>query len=263
MTAGIKRIALSFLLLGQGLVFGGLVECQWDPISMDRIGDMAIDDFVPQNGYSYSFVNGSRDITDGSDFTAVREAFGTWIQEPGSNLWASEGTGSRSFTPGEMNHQNDISWISATAGDSDPWSNLLQLSNQIIAVVMTWYNTATRQVVERDIYFNDVDMHWRTDSDGEESGGYNVEHIALHEIGHIFGLKDVYNPGEPGWESWMGSGNQGLTMYGYSSWQNNDVTLDEASLAAMALLHPSAVPEAGSVSLFGLAAGILLVTRRR
>lgn len=263
MAAGIKRIVLGLLVIGPGLAMAGLVECQWDAISMDQVGNMQFDDFIPQNGYSYSFVNGARDITDGSDFGAVRNAFQTWITEPSSALWASEKTAQRSFTPGTMNYQNDISWISPTAAEEDPWSNLLHLSDQTIAVVLTWYNEATRRVVERDIYFNDVDMHWRTQSDGLEQGGYFVEHIALHEIGHIFGLKDVYNPGQTAWEEWMGSDNQTLAMYGYSSWLNEDVTLDQADIAAMALLHPSSVPEPRSLSLMSLAAGIFLVTRKR
>lgn len=265
MATGKERMVLGLLLVCSWPAFGGLVECRWDAISMDQIGSMQMDGIVPDNGYSYSFVNGARDIGDGSDFGAVRNAFQTWIDEPSSALWAAERASQRSFTPGQMNSQNDISWIGPTATEADPWSHVLGLSDRTIAVVLTWYHGATRRVVERDLYFNDVDMHWRTNSDGLEEGGFFVEHIALHEIGHVFGLRDVYNPGQEGWEEWMGSGNQTLAMYGYSSWLNEDVTLHEADIAAITMLHPSSssVPEAGTLPLFGLAAGIFLVTRKR
>ena len=263
MTAGKDRMILGLLVLCPGLAIAGLVECQWDAIGMDQIGNVAISNLIAEPGYTYSFVDGARGISDGSDFGAVRNAFQTWIDQPDSALWSVEKASQRSFTPGKMNYQNDISWIAATATEADPWSDVLNLSDRAIAVVMTWYNGATRRVVERDVYFNDVDMHWRTGSDGLEDGGYFVEHIALHEIGHVFGLGDVYNPGQSGWEEWMGSGNQTLTMYGYSSWYNEDVTLHESDIAAMALLHPSSVPEARSLPLFSLAAGIFLVTRKR
>ncbi len=264
MNAVKKGIFAGFLFFCVGTAGAGLVDCPLDAIQADLINNMAAAEYAPQNGYSYSFINGARDISDGSDFAAVRSAFQTWINEPSSALWAAEKASRAAFTPGKMNWQNDISWIAPTATEADPWGNVLNLSDRMIAVVMTWYNGATGAVLERDIYFNDVDMNWRTDSDGQDQGGFFVEHVALHEIGHIFGLQDVYNPGQPGWEEWMGSGHDGLTMYGYSSWLDEDVTLHETDIAAMAMLHPStAIPEPETLPLFGLAAGFFLVTRKR
>jgi hypothetical protein len=122
---------------------------------------------------------------------------------------------------------------------------------------------ASGRILERDLYFNDVSIHWRTESDGYEDGGYFIEHIALHEIGHLFGLRDIYNPGQSGWKEWMGSGNQVLAMYGYSSWQNEGVTLHQTDIVAMAMLHPASVPEPGSLSLLTVAAGLFWAISRR
>ena len=233
-------------------------------ITADNIGRMSASDYTPRNDYDFRFVNGSRDVSDGSDFAAVRNAFGTWVDLPSSDLGGNEIRSRADFTPGSMNGYNDISWIDSGYGYSDPWSDLLQFSDYALAVVVTWYSTSSGNVKERDMYFNDVDYSWRTDSDGAQSGGFYVEDIALHEIGHVYGLKDVYNPGQSGWQEWMGSGNESLTMYGYSSWWNEDTTLSDIDILAVADLFPAAVavPEPKAAIMFMMAGGILFFVRK-
>ncbi|MBC8392660.1 MAG: PEP-CTERM sorting domain-containing protein [Deltaproteobacteria bacterium] len=236
---------------------------QTEFITMNNIDRMTATQYTPQNNYTYRFVNGASDISDGSDFEAVRNAFGTWVNVPTAGLRVSEVIGKAGFTPGSINGANDISWIDSGYGYDDPWTDLLGLSNNAIAVVMTWYSPNSGTVLERDMYFNDINFDWRTDSDGLQSGGFYVEHIALHEVGHIYGLKDVYNPPQSGWENWMGGGNEDLTMYGYSSWRNEDTTLSYIDIAAISSLHAVAVPEPDSAILFVLAGGVLVTVRRR
>lgn len=233
-------------------------------ITLENVGNMAQTDYTPRSDYVYRFVNGAEGISDGSDYQAVRNALGIWVNQPTSDLNASEITRSVSFTPGTKNGYNDIAWISSGYGYANPWADLLGFSNNAIATVVTWYSSWNGAIKERDMYFNDVDFDWRTDSDGQQSGGFHVGHIALHEAGHIFGLKDVYNPGQPGWESWMGSGNEGLTMYGYSSWMDEDMALSAVDIAATAELFPSAaaVPEPQTAVLFVMAGCILFVVRK-
>ena len=255
-----KNGIIFVLVLTAGLSAGaGLVEMTASYISLDQVGNMAIANLIAEPGYTYTFGSGARGISDGSEFDAVRRAFGTWIAEPASAVWALEENTGGGLTPGVRNRRNDVSWISPTAQNPDPWSGLLGLSEKIISAVFIWYDALTGGILERDLYFNDVNMSWRTGTDGPEEGGFFVEHIALHEIGHIFGLRDVYDPGQPGWEEWMGFGNEDLTMYGYAGWRDEDVTLSAIDIAAMAALHPASVPEPRSLSLFGLAAGIVLI----
>lgn len=235
---------------------------QTEFISLDNIGQMAAAHYTPQNDYTYRFVNGASNISDGSDFAAVRNAFGTWGSEPSSDISVSEVLGTTGFTPGIRNRMNDVSWINSGYGHDDPWGDLLGFSSKTIAVVMTWYSSASGTVRERDMYFNDIDFDWRTDSDGASSGGFDVEHIALHEIGHIYGLKDVYNPGQPGWQEWMGSDNESLTMYGYSNWWDKDITLSDIDIMAMAELYPTSVPEPKAAIMFMMAGGILFAVRK-
>lgn len=251
---------VSILFMAAGLSQAAVVSGTGENLQSELIANMAHTAYSPLPTYHFAFGTGSRDITDGSDFQAVRNAMGTWINEPGSGLSASEGVYGGTPSSG-YNGINEISWVNPTTRMSDPWSNLLGLSDGAVATVVTWYNSATRQVVERDLFFNNVDYHWRTDTDGQQNGGFYVENVALHEIGHIFGLKDLYNPGQSGWQEWMGEGNEEYTMYGYTYWLNENVTLNGVDIAAMAMLHP--VPEPPSVSLVTLAAGVLLVIRRR
>jgi len=215
--------------------------------------------FVP-SGYTYSFIGGSRSIIDGSDYQAVQNAFQKWTSA-NSSLWAVEVPSNGNFTPGRRNGRNEIAWISPTEKEPNPWKNVLKLPDTILAVVKVWVAPGSNRVIERDLYFNDVSVCWRTGSDGEE-GGFGVERVALHEIGHLFGLRDVYNPGQKGWEEWMGDGNEDLAMYGYSSRWDETAAVHPLEAAAMALAYRS-IPEPRSMPVFALAAAMFFITRRR
>ncbi|MBN1125565.1 MAG: hypothetical protein JXA82_11195 [Sedimentisphaerales bacterium] len=239
-------------------ITGGLVQAELIPVSStdtaavsstnqaianDNLQHMVTADYQPRSDYNFEFVYGSKDIQDGSDLSAVLDAFQTWMDLPDSDISFQQNKGRSNLNLGQNNGRNEITWISASQFGEDAWTNLLDFSTQAIAVAVTWYYSNTGQIAERDIYFNDINMDWRTDTDGITSGGFDVEHIALHEIGHIYGLEDIYNPGQKGYQSWMGSGNEELTMYGYSQWWNDDVTLSTADIQAMALAHPASLPE--------------------
>ena len=74
--------------------------------------------------------------------------------------------------------------------------------DNVIAVCRTWYNSYTGEIVEYDIMF-DIDFDWGTDGDSDVM---DYQNIATHEIGHAFGLLDLYM--KPASKH---------TMYGYSS----------------------------------------------
>jgi hypothetical protein len=244
-----------------GSVFGGLSTVSEGQLDEGFLRSMRVSRLIFPSGYYYSFQGGSRWISDGSDYQAVQNAFGKWIQEPGSSIWAAEVPGRAVFTPGRRNGQNEIAWIGPTERNPNPWKTVLHLPDSMLAAAMIWVDTKTRRVVERDIYFNDVSVSWRTETDGEE-GGYWVERVALHEIGHLFGLRDLYNPGQKGWEEWMGQGNEGLAMYGYSSRQDETASVHPLEAAALSLAYHS-VPEPDSLPVFALAGALLFVSRRR
>jgi len=265
-------LAAVMLMVPITLCTGGLVSdtgtgtpaASGASIALADVGHMVTADYTPRSDYAFRFGHGSKNITDGSDFASVLRAFDTWVDLPDSDISYSWKTGRPSRSLGGTNGINDITWVSADHYGPDAWTDTLGFSERSIAVTVTWYYPDTGQITERDIFFNDINMDWRTDTDGISQGGFLVEHIALHEIGHIYGLVDVYNPGHSGWTSWMGSGNENLTMYAYTTWWDDDVTVSAADARAMALAHPVTgmpTPEPGSLLI--LAAGTLALTAAR
>ncbi len=61
----------------------------------------------------------------------------------------------------------------------------------VIAVTRTWWNTYTNEIVEYDIMF-DTDFAWG-DAEASTTAVMDLQNIATHEIGHAFGLLDLYN----------------------------------------------------------------------
>ena len=261
-TAALLVVILLFTVPASAVLINTDTEAEitlsTEHISSGSIDEMVYTDFIPESTYDFHFVRGSKDIADGSDFDAIRSAFSTWVDLPNSDISYNESSTDPSSALGQ-NYRNEISWV-----DSESfWNDQFGFSSSTIAVTLTWYMPGTMEVVERDIYFNDINMDWYTDtSSGDKWGKFFVEQIALHEIGHIFGLKDVYDPGESGYASWMGDNNQELTMHGFSYPNNEDVTLSQTDIIAIAIAHP-AVPEPQAFAMFSLAAGLVLVRKKQ
>lgn len=78
------------------------------------------------------------------------------------------------------------------------------LDSGIIAVCYTWWNDETDEIIQFDIAFNNnADYTWGDAS--SNTALMDLQNIATHELGHGFGLLDLYKP----------KLNE-LTMYGYS-----------------------------------------------
>lgn len=98
------------------------------------------------------------------------------------------------------------------------------LSSGTIAVTTTWFApTGVRPALESDAAYN-ADYAWRLDG---SAGGYDLQHIATHELGHTFGLADLY-----------ASADSCLTMYGYgSTGQTHARTLGDGDVAGLRALY--------------------------
>jgi hypothetical protein len=104
---------------------------------------------------------------------AVGRAFATWSGVPDVQLGA-EFAGFTSTSPFENRSQTVIGF--ADRPDLD----------RVLGSTSFTVDTVTGEIVEADIFFNST-FPWSTTQNGE-SGRYDVESIALHEIGHLFGL---------------------------------------------------------------------------
>jgi len=93
----------------------------------------------------------------------------------------------------------------------------------VIAVTTTWYNPATKAIVEFDIMF-DTDWTW---GDATDTTIMDLQNIATHELGHGVGLADIYN-----------TTCSAVTMYGYSN--NGDIqkrTLEAPDIKGLQTLY--------------------------
>ena len=118
-------------------------------------------------------------------------SIGTWDASTGFNLLGGGSVDESAGFEAVMDGKNSYS-----KGDYP--------STGVIAVCRTWHNIYTNEIVEYDIMF-DTDFTW-----GDATITPNVmdyQNIATHEIGHVFGLLDLYK--RPCAKQ---------TMYGYSSY---------------------------------------------
>jgi hypothetical protein len=104
---------------------------------------------------------------------AVAAAFSTWQDVPTSSFSATFA----GYTPADPLDQDGMSVLGyAYRPDLD----------RVLGATTFVVNTTTGEIVESDIFFNSA-FDWSTAAGGQ-SGRYDVQSIALHEIGHLQGL---------------------------------------------------------------------------
>ena len=114
--------------------------------------------------------------------SAIAAAANTWDDATNQNLFADSNlvTVSSTVLSDKRDKSNTLAW------------KYLSTAPSALAYARTWYSSTKVDgyytVVESDISFN-TKYSWKTDG---TSGYYDVQSIALHELGHTIGLSDLY-----------------------------------------------------------------------
>jgi hypothetical protein len=131
--------------------------------------------------------SGTSDVSDGSDLEAVRRALASWNQVDCSKLELVE-SGTTTATGnlvvgGGTDGINRVLWVEDGSFPGGPGTLGLTLVN---------YDSASGVINEADIVFNGYNTNrpWSTAGDGN---GIDVESIAVHELGHLIGLRHVFD----------------------------------------------------------------------
>jgi hypothetical protein len=121
------------------------------------------------------FVNdrGTAGVSAAAFADAVGRAFGTWEAVPSAAIRYQFG-GFTSLMPGDDDGQTTLGFRFAPELD------------RVLASTSLLIDESSGELLEADIFFNTA-FSWST-SAGGESGRFDVETIALHEIGHLNGL---------------------------------------------------------------------------
>ena len=104
---------------------------------------------------------------------AVGRAFGTWEAVPSAAIRYQFG-GFTASMPGEDDGRTTLGFLAAPELE------------RVLASTSLLFDEGTGELLEADIFFNSA-FAWSTSAAGE-TGRFDVETIALHEIGHLNGL---------------------------------------------------------------------------
>ena len=142
--------------------------------------------------------------------SAFQASLDAWDAATGAEIAGAVALGGAGAAAGALDGANQFGWK--------------PLSSGTIAVTITWYApTIARPALESDAAYN-ANYAWRLDG---SAGGYDLQHIATHEVGHTFGLADLYD-----------SADSCLTMYGYgSTGQTHARTLGEGDVVGLRKLY--------------------------
>lgn len=167
---------------------------------------------------------GSDNLTSEESLLGVRRAFDSWV-DVGCSALTFEELGdapnpATSLLIGKVaNGINEVVWV-----EDDSWATNIT-GQYTLAVTLPLHDSDTGHMIEADIVFNGYQYSWKLDS----GGGTDLEGVALHEIGHMFGMQHnlLYDNVQP------------PTMAPYISGQNKSRTLELDDEMGVCFLYPA------------------------
>jgi hypothetical protein len=171
----------------------------------------------PTPSLTFAFEDGTNDIAGSSEFQAVRNACATW---------ASAGPVTFVETSATEDPDITVDWRPATDPDRSMVGGVLAHADfpPGCAVVT---NT-----LPKPVHFDDSEHQWVI---GAVAGGFDVQTVALHELGHILGLNH--------------SSVAGSVMFPTVAWNTTNRVLTADDLGGIQQLYPAAVLAAGTYTI--------------
>jgi hypothetical protein len=171
----------------------------------------------------YLELAGSDDLSPEESLEAVNRAFESWMEIECSDL-LFEFSGDAPDPNASMlagagaNGQNDIVWI-----EDSTWT----FGSYVLGITAPLYvNDAI--IYEADIAFNGLEVTWKVSGGGQWKS--DVESVAVHEIGHFFGLQ--HNLGPYDWSGEL------PTMHPSVLSKNKSRSLEEDDVMGACFLYP-------------------------
>ncbi|MCC6625744.1 MAG: matrixin family metalloprotease [Deltaproteobacteria bacterium] len=127
----------------------------------------------------------SADLPAASCLQAVDDSFAAWLSQPCSSIQFQKDTSAWTNTNlqlsafGYQNFKNELAWI-----EDSRWV----YGRYVLGVTAPYFNPSNGEISEADIVFNGYHETWSL-SGGDWST--DVKNVAVHEIGHFFGLQHV------------------------------------------------------------------------